>query len=154
MGVHAREEVVVGRRAGGTGLGPLLAVTGADSSDAAQPVHPVLPDLDAVLVSEFVGEEPVAEGGVISVQVVQLVHQVRVVVVTPADRVLEPLVVPLGRQSQDPARHRDRHPDPGADRGHLLDEREDYFPGRFAWDRYAAARRRTSFSCSNSRIRF
>jgi len=45
------------------------------------------------------------------------VDQVRVVPVPPGDRVLEPLVVPLGRQAQDPARHRDRHPDTGTGRG-------------------------------------
>ena len=56
-----------------------------------------------------------------------------IVPVTRADRLFEPFVIPLG--SQDPARHRDRHPDRGASRGHLTDEREDYFPGRFAWDR-------------------
>ena len=67
--------------------------------------------------------------------------------------IFEPLVVPLSRQAQDPARHRDRNPDVGTGRGHLTDEREDYFPGRFAWDRYAAARRRTSFSCSKRRMR-
>ena len=56
---------------------------------------------------------------------------------TPSDPKgpFEPLVVPLGRQAQDPARHRDRHPDTGPGRGHLTDEREDYFPGRFAWER-------------------
>ncbi len=69
------------------------------------------------------------------------------------DGAFEPRVVPVGRQAQDPARHRDRHPDAGTVRGHLTDEREDYFPGRFACDRYAAARRRTSFSCSSKRIR-
>ena len=29
----------------------------------------------------------------------------------------------------------DRHPDAGTGRGHLSDEREGYFPGRFAWDK-------------------
>src|SRR5690625_1091390 len=42
----------------------------------------------------------------------------------------------------------------GAGGGHLTDEREDYFGGVMcACDRYAAARRSTSFSCSNSRTR-
>jgi hypothetical protein len=36
---------------------------------------------------------------------------------------------------------------------HASGVRVHHFPGRFACDRYAAARRRTSFSCSNSRIR-
>jgi len=37
-------------------------------------------------------------------------------------------------------------------RGQLTDQREDHF-GSDAWDKYAAARRRTSFSCSNNRLR-
>ena len=54
-----------------------------------------------------------------------------------------------GGKLENPARHRDGDPVVGQ----LADEREHHFPGRFAWDRYAAARRRTSFSCSSSRIR-
>lgn len=38
--------------------------------------------------------------------------------------------------------------------GELPPKRVEPFPGRFACDRYAAARRNTSFSCSSSRIRF
>ena len=49
-----------------------------------------------------------------------------------------------------PARH--RHRDPCF--GELCHERVEPFPGRFACDRYAAARRSTSFSCSSSRFRF
>lgn len=37
--------------------------------------------------------------------------------------------------------------------GQLTDERVDHFPRRCACDRYAAARRNTSFSCSSNRIR-
>ena len=35
----------------------------------------------------------------------------------------------------DPARHRDRHQNVGTGRGHLTDERENHFLGRFASDR-------------------
>lgn len=133
--VDDREQVVVRRRPSRSGLGPLLVVAGADPGDAAEPVHAVLTGLDAVFEFELVGEEPVAERRVVGMQIMQRVDDVRVVPVTSADRVFEPLVVPRGRQTQDPARHRDRHPDRGAGRGHLTDEREDYFPGRFAWDR-------------------
>src|SRR5690625_6080825 len=68
---------------------------------------------------------------------------------------LRPLhVVGLLGEPQHPARHRYRHPHRGAGGGHLTDEREDYFGGVMcACDRYAAARRSTSFSCSNSRTR-
>ena len=61
----------------------------------------------------------------------------------------EPAVVGLAGELKDPARHRDGDPVGGE----LTDERVHHFPGRFACDRYAAARRSTSFSCSSSRIR-
>ena len=55
---------------------------------------------------------------------------------------------------QNPAQH--RHGDPQV--GELRNERVGHFEQppsfRFARDRYAAARRRTSFSCSRTRIRF
>ena len=107
-----------------------------DPGDPAEAVHAVLPDEDAVLVFELVGEEPVAQRRVIGVEVVELVDEVGVVVVPLGNGVVEPLVVPGPGQAEHPQRHRDRHPDVGAGRGHLSDEREDYFlPGRFAWDR-------------------
>lgn len=133
--VDDREQVVMRRGAGRAGLGALLVVAGGDAGDATQPVHAVLPDDDAVLEVELVGEEPVAQRRIVGVEVVELVDEVGVVPVPLGDRVVEPLVVPLPGQAEDPQRHRDRHPDRGAGRGHLSDEREDYFPGRFAWDR-------------------
>ncbi len=139
-------------RAGLAGLAPTTVVGGEDPGTRAQPPHPVLGRDDAD-IGELVGDEPVTERGVVLVDVADHVDDVRVVPVPLTHRVFEPLVVPLSRETQHPARHRDRHPDGGTGRGHLTDEREDYFPGRFACDRYAAARRRTSFSCSSSRIR-
>lgn len=65
------------------------------------------------------------------------------------DRLGEPAVVLGAAQREDPARHHDG--DPVA--GEFTDEREHHFPGRFAWDRYAPARRSTSFSCSSYRMR-
>src|SRR3546814_2654222 len=65
-------------------------------------------------------------------------------------RLFEPPVVGLAGNLEDPARHRDGAPVVGE----LSDERVHHFPGRFACDKYAAARRSTSFSCSSSRIRF
>src|SRR5690606_1690052 len=67
--------------------------------------------------------------------------------------VLQPPVVLLPAQIQDPTRHRHRYPDRVLLHGQLTDEREHHFGGRFACERYAAARRRTSFSCSSNRIR-
>jgi len=79
--------------------------------------------------------EPVAECGVVLVDAQRDIDGMGVVPVPLRDWIFEPLVVPLGREPQHPARHRDRHPDAGVGRGHLTDEREDYFPGRFAWDK-------------------
>jgi hypothetical protein len=69
------------------------------------------------------------------------------------DRFGEPGVVVLAVELENPARHRHWHPDAGAEGGELTHERIEPFPGRLACDRYAAARRNTSFSCSNNRLR-
>jgi hypothetical protein len=61
----------------------------------------------------------------------------------------EPPVVRLASDPRYPTRH--GHGDPLC--GQLAHERVEPFPGRFACDRYAAARRRTSFSCSSNRMR-
>ena len=57
-------------------------------------------------VGDLVGGEPVAEGGVVLVNLQQGVAGVGVVVVTLEARVLEPRVVALGRKREHPARHR------------------------------------------------
>jgi len=100
----------------------------------------------------FVGQEPVAELEVLTVGVEERVRPVRFGSVGTGDRPREPPVVGLASEVEHPARHRDRHPHKGAGGGQITDERV-HFPGRFACDRYAAARRSTSFSCSSSRIR-
>ena len=120
--------------AGFAALAPAAVVGGDDPRDRGQSPHPVLRGCDAD-VFEFVGQESVPERGVVGVDVPQRIDRVSVVPVPLRDRRFEPLVVPRSRQLQDPARHRDRHPDGGAGRGHLTDEREDYLPGRFACDR-------------------
>ncbi len=56
----------------------------------------------------LVGDEPVAEGRVVVVDVVGGVDQVRVVPVALAHRMSEPLLVGLRREAQYPAGHRDR----------------------------------------------
>lgn len=72
---------------------------------------------------------------------------------TITDGMPPPSVKPLASQLQHFARH--RHGDPRD--GPLVDERVDHFgtppSSRFACDKYAAARRSTSFSCSRSRLR-
>lgn len=65
------------------------------------------------------------------------------------DGLFQPVVVGLARELQDPARHLDGD----TAIGELFHERVHHFPGRWAWDRYAVARRRTSTSCSRSRLR-
>ena len=133
--VDNREEVIVRGRAGRARLGALLVVAGVDAGEPAQPVHAVLADPDAVLEIELVAEEPVAQGRVVGMQFVELVDEVGIVPVPLTHRAFKPLVVRLPGKAEDPQRHRDRHPDRGTGRSHLSDEREDYFPGRFAWDR-------------------
>ena len=61
----------------------------------------------------------------------------------------QPPVIGLAGELEYPARHRDGD----AVCGELTHERVEPFPGRFACDRYAAARRNTSFSCSSRRLR-
>ena len=78
------------------------------------------------------------------------VCQVRVVPLGVGHRSSQPPVVGLKGDLQDPTRHRDGDPVDSE----FTDERVHHFPGRFACDRYAAARRNTSFSCSSSRNRF
>lgn len=95
--VDDREEVIMRGRPGGAGLGTLLVMAGGDSSDAAEPMHAVLADGDAVLVGQFIGEESVAEGRIIAVSLVEDVDEVSIVPVPLGDRGLQPLVVPLGR---------------------------------------------------------
>src|SRR5690606_11527318 len=80
----------------------------------------------------------------------QSVRPIRLLEISRWDRLGQPPIVRLARELQDPARHRDGNPVSGQ----LADERVDHFPRRFACDRYAAARRRTSFSCSSNLIRF
>lgn len=97
-------------------------------------MDPVLGAVDALML-QLVFEEPVAKRGVVLVKVVKNVQDPRVITIPVTDRLFEPLVIPLGREPKDPARHHHRHPNTGTGSGHLTDEREDHFPGRFAWER-------------------
>src|SRR5699024_1883256 len=92
---------------------------------------------------------PVPELRVITVGIEQGVGPIRLIHLSFRDRRCQPSVVRLAGELQDPARH--RHGDPIG--GELSHERVEPFDGRFACDRYAAARRRTSFSCSSRRLR-
>ena len=89
------------------------------------------------------------ELGVIAVRVEQRVRAICLHHLAGGDGVRQPPVVGLAGELEHPTRH--RHRDPRG--GELSHERVEPFPGRFACDRYAAARRSTSFSCSSSRFR-
>ena len=66
---------------------------------AADPVHPVLADLVSPVL-QFVGEEAVAKGRVVAVQIAEIVGQVGVLPGALADRVGEPLVEGLASKAQ------------------------------------------------------
>lgn len=65
----------------------------------ADPVNPILADCVTTIL-QFVGEEPVAEGWIVVVQVKQHIGQVRVVPIALAEGILEPLVVTLLGKAQ------------------------------------------------------
>lgn len=71
----------------------------------AQALDPVLARRKAFLV-EFVGDEPVAEGGIVGVDVQCGVNQVRILPVTGRHRAGSPPVVALLAELQHPAGHR------------------------------------------------
>ncbi len=102
----------------------------------------------------FVGKVSIPERRVVVMRVMQRVDPIRAEHVRVPDRDVAPPVVGLSCELEDPTRH--RHGNPRF--GELSNERVRHFGEpprrRFACDRYAAARRRTSFSCSSSRIRF
>ena len=148
--VDDRAQVVVDRRS------RLLAVTAPLLPERGPPaVARRDPPRGAVRhrltrVAGLVRQQPVPELRVVTVRVEQRVRAIRLHHLTRGDGVRQPPVVGLTGELEHPARH--RHRDPCG--GELCHERVEPFPGRFACDRYAAARRRTSFSCSRSRFRF
>jgi len=111
LGVEVPVDViVVDRRAGRLAVAATLADdAGGDVLQRTQPVHPVLRGPVACGL-ELVGDEPVAELGIVDVDVDDGVHEVRVVPIPLRHGVGTPLVEPLGREPQDPAGHRDGDP--------------------------------------------
>lgn len=120
-----------------------------DPLKEAQPLHAVLPDLAPHGVDQLIRDEPVAELRVFRVDVVGGVDQMRVVPVSGRHRRAPSGVICGLGEAEHPARHRDR--DPLA--GEVADQGIHHF-GLTSRPRYTAARRRTSFSCSSSRILF
>src|SRR4029453_10210596 len=79
--------------------------------------------------TDLIGEEPIAELGIVPVGVADGVRYIRLVELGCGDRVGQPPVVGLTSDLEDPARHRDGDPVIGkltAARGHN-------FPRSFAW---------------------
>jgi Helix-turn-helix domain len=148
-GVELAAEVVMSR---GPGLGLAAGAGPTEHRPPAvvptDPPHRPVAHLVAGL-ADLIRQEPIAELGIVAMRVEHSVRYVRLVELGVADRAGEPPVVGLTSDLEDPARHRDG--DPVA--GQLTDERVRHFPGKLACDRYAAARRSTSFSCSSSRTR-
>ena len=94
-------------------------------------------------------QESVAELWIVTVGVEQRVGPKRRNVFGVGDRIGQPAVVGLASELEHPARHRHGN----SLGGELFHERVKPFPGRLDCDKYAAARRSTSFSCSSSLIR-
>jgi hypothetical protein len=126
FGVVGRErpldQIVVDRRPRGSAAAALAGVVAEDPLLRAQPVDAVAAggDPDA---GELVGDEPVAELGVVVVDVDRGVDEVGVVPVALADRVRAPLVEGLLGEPEHPTGHRDRDPVGGQ----VCDQREHHF---------------------------
>lgn len=138
-GEVALNPIVMPRRAG---FAVQAALFGEDTPQpllGAQPTDAPLGSGETLL-RQLICDEPVAEGRVIAVGIDGGVDQVRLVLHTVTNRVLLPGVERLLRESQNPAGHRDRHPDQGIGRGQFTDQRWGYLPlalkhqffGRFA----------------------
>jgi hypothetical protein len=100
------QQIVVHRRSRDTSRAALPAVTAEEPLLGAEPVHAV-PAGHHTLLSELVSDEPVAELGVVVMDLAGQVDQVRVVPVPLRDRVSAPLVERLLGEAQHPAGHRD-----------------------------------------------
>ncbi len=92
---------------------------------------------------------PVAELRIVAVRVEQGIRPLHLDELSVSGRTRQPPGVGLASKLEHPTRHRDKNPVCGQ----LAHERVESLTGRFACDRLAAARRRTSFSCISSRLR-
>ena len=90
---------------------------------AAKTRHAVLAGDDPVFGMQLIGDEAVAEGRVIGVDLTSGIDQVRVGPVPIGDRVGSPLVEALGGEPEHPAGHLDGDPVEGK----VTDQRVDHF---------------------------
>lgn len=140
--VGNRAEVVVDARSG------LFAVPAALLPEYTPPgVVPTDPPCCPIChhltdVTDLVSEETMPKLWVIMVGIKQRVRTLSLHDLTLGDWGGQPPIVGLASKLQNPTRHRHGNPR----NGELLRDRVEPFPGRFACDRYAAARRNTSFS--------
>lgn len=81
---------------------------------------------------DLVGQEAVAELGIIAVGVEDRVREEGLVELGRGHGLGQPGVVVLAVELEHPARHRHRHPDPGTCGGELTHERVEPFPGSCA----------------------
>ena len=101
--------VVVNGRSGSFGPARSLGERAEDLLLRADAPHPSF-TRDEAGALKLVGDEPVSKDRVIVVRVDGGVGQVGVLIVTRRDRSRKPLVVTLGRELQNPTRHRDGEP--------------------------------------------
>jgi hypothetical protein len=124
-------EIVVSRGVRlGALAGFLLAENGPPAIGRADLPHGAFAHLEAG-VSDLVGEEPIAELGIVTMRIEDGVGQKGLVPFAFRDRARKPPVIGLASDLEDPARHRDGDPVSGQ----FKDERVDHFGGRFACDR-------------------
>jgi hypothetical protein len=135
-------------RASLAGQAPAPGEDGPDLLLGAQPGDPVLPGGDAA-GGEFVSDEPVPERQIIAMDIEGGVDQVRVVSVPLRHRIALPGIEGLPGEAGHPAGHHDGN----TIGGKAGDQRAAHF-GEISRAKYAAARRRISFSCSSARFRF
>ena len=110
VGTSGREvtlrQVVVNGRSGAFGATDALGERAEDLLLGADPPHTSFAR-DEAGAFELVDDEPVTKDRIVVVRVDCGVGQVGVLVVALRDRTRQPLVVTLGRELEDPTRHRD-----------------------------------------------
>ena len=111
--------------------GPSSCRRRSTSGSPSRSSRPCARHIGCAGVTGLVGEEAIAELGVIAVSVEEGVRPVGLDEFGVGHGGDEPAVIGLAGELQDPQRHRDGDPVGGE----LTHERVEPFPGRFAWER-------------------